>query len=109
MGFGLCVFGSGILQFGLMGFDICVLNGSCTHEYVTTCINGFRHLRCEWFVHSRMEKGVASAIWWIRSTMLQVRVNLSPFALNFVDSFVLGGLDVAKGSFGDYDFGTRSY
>ena len=41
--------------------------------------------------------------------MLQVRVNLSPFALNFVDSFVLGGLDVAKGSFGDYDFGTRSY
>ncbi|KAG4395904.1 hypothetical protein GLYMA_19G066350v4 [Glycine max] len=35
-------------------------------------INGFRHLHCEWFVHSRMEKGVASAIWWIRSTMLQV-------------------------------------
>ena len=38
-----------------------------------------------------------------------MRVNLSPFALNFIDLFVLGGLDVAKGSFVDYDFGTRSY
>ncbi|KAG5052426.1 hypothetical protein JHK87_004624 [Glycine soja] len=35
-------------------------------------INGCRHLRCEWFVHSRMEKGVASAIWWIRSTVENV-------------------------------------
>ena len=43
-----------------------------------------------------MEKGVASAIWWIRPTMLQVRVNLSPFALNFIYSLVLGGLDDAR-------------
>ena len=50
-------------------------------------INGFRHLHCEWFVHSRMEKGVASAIWWIRSTMLQVWVNLNPFLILWYYSY----------------------
>ena len=33
LGFGLCVFGSGILQFGLMGSDICIVNGLGTHEW----------------------------------------------------------------------------
>ncbi|TKY47263.1 B3 domain-containing transcription repressor VAL1 [Spatholobus suberectus] len=60
-------------------------------------INGFRHLRCEWFVRSRMEKGVDSAIWRIRPTVLQVRVNLSPFALNLICSPILGFMEEWKG------------
>jgi len=47
-----------------------------------------------------MEKGVASAIWWIRPSVLQVRVNLSPFPLIFIYSSIMGAVDM-QGSFGD--------
>jgi len=43
-----------------------------------------------------MEKGVASAIWWIRPTVLQVRVNLCPFPLNFIYSSIMGGVADAR-------------
>lgn len=39
---------------------------------------------------------MASAIWWIRPTVLQVRVNLSAFPLNFIYSSIMGVVDDAR-------------
>lgn len=60
-------------------------------------IDGFWHWYGEWFVCSWMEERVGFTIWWICSTLLQVRVNFNPFSL------ILLWLD-SNFSFGDNDF-----